>query len=90
MGYSSATSHAYKAYAISNLSDYAHAIKVYQLVEEGGTSLTESDLALTNAPVALNFDLYNNAEPQTISFTSSSTGTVTVSESEYITTVVLW
>ncbi|MBP5392764.1 MAG: InlB B-repeat-containing protein, partial [Bacteroidaceae bacterium] len=70
------------------LSTYPHAIKVYQLVEEGGTSLTESDLTLTNAPVALNFDLYNNAEPQTISFTTSSTGAVTVSESEYVTTSV--
>ena len=56
--------------------------------EEGGTSLTESDLTLTNAPIALNFDLYNNAEPQTISFTSSSTGAVTVSKSEYVTTSV--
>ena len=55
---------------------------------ESGTSLTESDLALTNAPVALNFDLDNNAEPQTINFTSSSTGAVTVSESEYVRTSV--
>ena len=55
---------------------------------EGGTSLAESDLALTNAPVALNFDLYNNAEPQTVNFTSSSTGAVTVSESEYVRTSV--
>ncbi len=55
---------------------------------EGSTPLAPSDFTLTNAPVALNFDLYNNAEPQTINFTSSSTGAVTVSESEYVRTSV--
>ena len=53
-----------------------------------GSSLEDSDLALTGAPVALSFDLYNNASPQTVSFTSSSTGAVTVSESNYVTTSV--
>ena len=54
----------------------------------GGSSLAPSDLALTGAPVALNFDLYNNANPQTVNFTTSSIGAVTVSESEYVTTSV--
>lgn len=54
----------------------------------GGSSLSDSDLALTSAPVALNFDLYNNSSAQTVSYTTSSTGAVTVSESDYITTVV--
>ena len=90
LGWTSTTSHVYKAYAASNLesSSYPHAIKVYQLVEEGGSFLNESDLALTNAPIALKFDLYNNAEPQTINYTTSSTGAVTVSESEYVNCVV--
>lgn len=34
LGYTSATSYAYKAYATSNLRDYDHAIVVYRLVEE--------------------------------------------------------
>ena len=55
----------------------------------GGTSdLEDSDFALTGAPVALSFDLYNNADAQTISYTSSSTGAVTVATSEYVEAVV--
>ena len=33
LGFTSSTSHAYKAYATSNLSNYPHAVVVYQLVE---------------------------------------------------------
>lgn len=54
----------------------------------GGKALIASDLALTNAPIALNFDLYNNSSAQVINYTTSSTGAVTVSESDYVTTVV--
>ena len=56
----------------------------------GGTtpSLEDNDLALTDAPVALSFDLYNNSAAQTISYTTSSTGAVTVSASDYVTTTV--
>ena len=55
----------------------------------GGTpTLDDSDLALTGAPIALNFDLYNNSASQEISYTTSSTGAVTVSESDYVTTSV--
>ena len=56
--------------------------------QSGGSSLTTSDLAITNAPVALSFDLYNNATAQTVSFTTSSTGAISVSESEYIDTSI--
>lgn len=56
--------------------------------EASSSSLTDSDFALENAPVALNFDLYDNAAAQTINFTTTSTGTVTVSESEYVNCVV--
>ena len=56
--------------------------------EEGGSSLEESDLALTGAPIALEFDLYDNSDVQVINYTTSSTGNVTVSSSNYITTVV--
>lgn len=51
----------------------------------GSPSLTDSDLALTGAPKALNFDLYNNASAQVINYTTSSTGAVTIAESEYAT-----
>ena len=54
----------------------------------GGSQLTPSDLALTNAPVALTFDLYNNNAAQTISYTTSGTGNVSVSSSNYVTTQV--
>lgn len=63
----------------------ASKIEVTFTVSEGGdTNLEESDLALTGAPVALVFDLYNNASAQVINYTTSSTGAVTVASSEYI------
>ena len=55
---------------------------------ETSSTLDESDLAITGAPLELSFDLYNNKEAQTVIFTTSSTGAVTVSESEYVTTRV--
>lgn len=55
---------------------------------ETSSTLDESDLTITGAPVELSFDLYNNKEAQTVNFTTSSTGAVTVSESEYVTTSV--
>lgn len=69
-------------------------IKSITVNYEGGSSggdsnLTASNLALTNAPVALTFDLYNNSSAQTVSFTTSSTGAVTVSGGTgYVTTSV--
>ena len=54
----------------------------------GGSDLEDSDLTLTGAPVALNFDLYNNSSAQVINYTTSSTGAVTVSTSDYVTTSV--
>lgn len=57
--------------------------------ENGGSPLTQSDLDLTGAPITLSLDLYPNAAPQTISYTTSSTGAVTVSGGEgYVTTSV--
>ena len=50
-------------------------------------TLENSDLAITNAPVALNFDLYNNGNAQTVTYTTSSTGAVSVSGgTDYVTT----
>ena len=51
LGYTNSTSHAYKAYATSNLSgtSYPHAIKVYQLVEEAVAEGTTADPSITGA-----------------------------------------
>ena len=77
---------------VTNTSSTNYGLDVKSIVfykENGGSSLTQSDLALTNAPVALNFDLYNNSSAQTISYTTSSTGAVTVSGGDgYVTTSV--
>ncbi len=45
---------------------------------DGGSSLEQSDLAITNTSTALSFDLYNNAEPQVITYSTSSTGEITI------------
>ena len=53
----------------------------------GGSNLQASDLALGSS--ALSFDLYNNSAAQTVSYTTSSTGAVTVSGGTgYVTTSV--
>ena len=57
--------------------------------EQGGSSLATSDLAITGAPVDLIFDLYNNSAAQTVSYTTSSTGAITVNGGDgYVTTSV--
>ncbi len=69
---------------------YISALTVYYEDGNGGGSSTldDCDLALTNSPIALSFDLYNNADAQVINYTTSSTGAVSVSESEYVETEV--
>lgn len=52
----------------------------------GGQTLDPCDLALAEAPVTLTFDLYNNSSAQSISFSTSSTGAVTVDENDYVET----
>ena len=61
----------------------------YNYEETGsGSDLSDCDLALTNTPVALSFDLYNNSDAQTINYTTSSTGEVSVVNSDYASFVV--
>ena len=43
------------------------------------TTASPGKLSLVGAPIALSFDLYNNSGAQTISYTTESTGNVTVS-----------
>ena len=52
------------------------------------SSLTPCDLAITDSPVTLNFDLYNNSSAKSINYTTSSSGEVTVDASDYVTTSV--
>lgn len=56
--------------------------------DAGSSNLTDNDLALTGDPVALSFDLYNNATAQVINYTTSSMGEVTVADNDYATFVV--
>lgn len=60
-------------------------VEFYEASGGDTPSLEDCDLALTGAPKALNFDLYNNASAQVINYTTSSTGAVTIADSEYAT-----
>ena len=64
-----------------NSSKYCWVSSVTVNYSAGGT--TTSDLALTGS-TALEFDLYDNADAKVINYTTSSTGNVTVTASEYI------
>lgn len=65
------------------------AVSIAAITYESSSNLQSNDLALTGAPVALSFDLYNNSDAQVISYTTSSTGAVTVSGGEdYVTTSI--
>ena len=52
-------------------------------VSNGGTQ-TASDLTITNQSTDLTFDLYNNTTAQVISYTTSSTGAITITPAESI------
>ena len=65
---------------------YIETFKIIYTVS--GSSLQNSDFALSGSNNNLSFDLYNNKASQTISYTTSSTGTVSVSENEYVDAVV--
>jgi len=68
-------------------------VKIFRLKSitvsyEYSGSLQPSDLVLTGAPIELEFDLYNSSDAQVINYTTSSTGAVTVSTNNYVTTEV--
>ena len=69
LGYTNATSYAYKAYATSNLSSYPHAIKVYQLVEEGGSSSAIATSVVISDKTITNTDVYVSDEAGSLSAT---------------------
>ena len=75
LGYSTTTSYAYKAYATSDMS-YSHAIKVYKLVEESGTTPVDPSVTTTttiNATGITNTDV--NKGTAAGNFTASVTVT---------------
>jgi len=69
-----------------NITNKPRLTKIEVFLEEDA-SLEDCDLALTGAPVELEFDLYNNADAQVVSYTTSSTGAITIepATSEYFT-----
>ena len=83
---SSGTSGAGKGYfktSVGSATGTTSKVEITFTVSEGGESnLEDNDLALTGNPVELEFDLYNNAS-QVIYYTTSSTGAVTIADSEY-------
>ncbi|MBQ2188826.1 MAG: InlB B-repeat-containing protein [Bacteroidales bacterium] len=56
--------------------------------EGGGSTLLDNDLALTGAPIELEFDLYNNNAAQVINYTTSSSGAVTIADNNYVEAVI--
>lgn len=72
-------------FSSSESSIYCQSVKI--TYEEASSDLEDSDLALVDAPVALSFDLYNDKTKE-ISYTTSSTGAVTVVENDYVDAVV--
>ena len=68
----------YKYFQITRGSNAAYWEKIDITYSTSSSSLTDSDLAITNASTALSFDLYNNSTAQTITYTTSSTGAITI------------
>lgn len=65
---------------------YVNSLSVTYTTGGGDTpTLDNSDLALIDAPIDLSFDLYNNSSAQVISYTTSSTGAVTIADNDYAT-----
>lgn len=69
-------------YAASGSNFLASSDAIVVTYENNGSTLEDNDLAL--APAALSFDLYNNNSAKTINYTTSSSGAVTVSASDYV------
>ena len=67
LGFTNATSYAYKAYAISDMS-YSHAITVYKLVEEGDPNVVATTTAIVSSGIT-NTDVYVSTEAGTLTAT---------------------
>ncbi|MBQ9204327.1 MAG: hypothetical protein IJ155_08805 [Prevotella sp.] len=70
----------------SQNSIYCESIKItYETTSS--SDLEDNDLTLTGAPIALEFDLYND-DTKVINYSTSSTGAVSVVENDYVDAVV--
>ena len=74
LGYTNSTSHAYKAYAESNLSSYSHAIKVYQLVEDSSSPVVATTTTIITTGIT-NTDVYTGTTAGSLSATVTANGT---------------
>lgn len=72
------TGKGYKYFQITRGSNAAYWEKIEIAYSESSSSLSNSDLAISNASTDLAFDLYNNATAQVITYTTSSTGAITI------------
>lgn len=82
------TGSATSAFTLTNNKQIRWTSIVVTYTASGGPTLNPSDLVLTGSPIALTFDLYNNSNAQVINYTTSSTGAITVSESDFVETLV--
>lgn len=79
--YNAASGDTYFQLKVSGASYFSSIVITYE--DGGDPSLDDCNLALEDD--ALEFDLYNNASAQVINYTTSSTGAVTIDDSDYAT-----
>ncbi len=79
-----AAGNVYKIQVTTNNNCQLTKIEIFEAAGDD-PSLEDSDFALDDDPITLDFDLYNNADAQVITYTTSSTGPVTIEDSEYAT-----
>ena len=84
--YNAASGDTYFQLKVSGASYFSSIVITYD--DASVSDLEDSDFTLTGAPVALSFDLFDDADAKAISYTTSSTGAVTVNASEYVEAVV--
>lgn len=96
LGYTTATSYVYKAYAAQNLDTYSHAIKVYKLVEETGGDPTKTTPTLSfaaptyEATIGETFTAPELMNPDgvAVTYASSQASVATVDASSGVVTLV--
>ena len=74
----------YKYFQITRGSNAAYWTKIEITYSTSSSSLDQSDLAIASPTGDLTFDLYNNTTAQVISYTTSSTGAITITPAESI------
>ena len=74
----------YKYFQITRGSNAAYWEKIEILYSTTSSSLNQSDLAISSPTADLSFDLYNNPTAQVITYTTSSTGAITITPTESI------